>query len=112
MISRYDNRDVAINDHPKYREILRLRKLRKITQYTTPNLKHPTASDLKDVTMTSHIWTVGDRFYKLASKHYGHPELWWVLAWFNQKPTEFHLKPGDTIEIPFPLDTVLGLLDV
>ena len=45
--------------------------------------------------------------FKLASKYYDDPTMWWVIAFYNQKPTEFHLKLGDLVYIPVPLETVL-----
>ncbi len=63
--------------------------------------------DTKKFETISHIWGVGDRYFKLANRYYGDPELWWVIAFFNQKPTEFDIKAGDIIFIPTPLETVL-----
>ena len=30
-----------------------------------------------------------------------------LIAFFNQKPTEFHVNPGDVIYIPVPLEAIL-----
>jgi hypothetical protein len=57
-----------------------------------------------------HIWKTGDRYYKLAAAYYGRPQLWWVIALYNQKPTEGHLKRGDVIKIPTSLDLLLYYL--
>ena len=57
-----------------------------------------------------HIWKTGDRYYKLAAAYYGRPQLWWVIALYNQKPTEGHLKIGDVIKIPTSLDLLLYYL--
>jgi nucleoid-associated protein YgaU len=54
-----------------------------------------------------HVWTSSDKFYNLAAEYYSDPEMWWVIAFYNQKPTEFHLSPGDIVYIPTPLETVL-----
>jgi len=53
-----------------------------------------------------HVWKLGDRFYKLAHKYYSNAEMWWVIAWYNQTPTESHVSPGQLIQIPLPLDKV------
>jgi len=58
--------------------------------------------------LTSHIWKMGDRYYKLAHAYYNDPELWWVIARFNEKPTEAHLELGDVITIPLPIEKVLS----
>ncbi len=112
MASRYDNRRIAKNSDELYRELFDDRNVRFIRQFRTGVLKHPTASQVRTLQLSGHIWSVGDRFYKLAQKHYQDASYWWVIAWFNQKPTESHLKLGDTIQIPTPLDRVLGYLDV
>jgi nucleoid-associated protein YgaU len=48
----------------------------------------------------------------LAHKHYGDANLWWIIAWYNKKPTEAHVKMGDIITIPLPLDKVIRYLGV
>jgi nucleoid-associated protein YgaU len=55
------------------------------------------------------VWKVGDRFYKMANKYYGDPTYWWVIAWFNQTPTESHVVVGTTLEVPLPLDRALAI---
>lgn len=62
---------------------------------------------LDDISIVKHIYSVGDSLSKLAFVHYGDPRFWWLLAWFNAKPTDFHCDIGDTIIIPLPLDRVL-----
>ena len=74
----------------------------------TSELKYPSSTDIQNFEINTHIWKLGDRFYKLAHKAYGNPELWWVIAWFNKKPTDAHVKHGDAIHVPFPLEMVLS----
>lgn len=62
---------------------------------------------LKGIKKMNHIYSVGDTLSKIAYKHYGEARYWWVLAWFNTKPTDFHCKVGDIIEVPLPLEDVL-----
>ena len=68
------------------------------------------AEEVASLNTLGHVWGMGDRFYKLAFEHYGDSEKWWVIAWFNQTPTEFHVARGDIILIPFPLERVLKYL--
>ena len=58
-----------------------------------------------------HIWNTGDRFSKLAAEHYGDPTLWWVIAYFNKKPTDGHVKVGDQILIPEDISLVMPLVE-
>ena len=60
-----------------------------------------------NLTSTSHTWKLGDRYYKLAYEHYGDPEVWWVIAMYNKKPTEAFVNVGDRIYIPKPIDIVI-----
>tara|TARA_A100001391_G_C4974766_1_gene253651 strand:+ start:349 stop:687 length:339 start_codon:yes stop_codon:yes gene_type:complete len=112
MASRYTNRAVATNKDENYKHLLEDRNIRFVKQYRTGTLRHPTASEIADLDTVAHVWKVGDRYYKLAHEYYRDSTLWWVIAWFNQAPTESHLKLGDPIQIPLPLDRVLGLFDV
>lgn len=64
-------------------------------------------SFLQKINKTVHIYKLGDRLSKIAHEHYGDSRYWWVIAWFNSKPTDFHCKIGDIIEVPRPLDEVL-----
>tara|TARA_R110000824_G_scaffold194061_7_gene376581 strand:+ start:66 stop:404 length:339 start_codon:yes stop_codon:yes gene_type:complete len=112
MASRYDNRTIAKNSDELYRELFEDRNIRFVRQFRTGTLRHPTVSEITTLELAGHIWSVGDRFYKLAQKHYRDPTYWWVIAWYNQKPTEGHLELGETIQIPTPLERVLGYLDV
>lgn len=111
MTSRYDNRLVARNEDELYESLFSARNVKFIRQYRTGLMQHPSPGDILELEMIGHIWKVGDRFYKLAQRYYGNSELWWVIAWFNQTPTESHLEIGDGIRVPMPLDKVLGIFD-
>ena len=78
-----------------------------IVHFATPTLRHPTVSEMARLTRQQHVWKLGDRYYKLAHKHYGNSKYWWIIAWFNKRPTESHLNLGDTIYIPSPLEDIL-----
>lgn len=106
-MSRYDNREVVKNNHPLYEEVRREKNLDGINQYTTPTLKYPSVSQIGFLTVVNHRWRRGDRFYKLANQYYNDTSMWWVIAQFNKKPTEFGIKYGDLIMIPTPLELVL-----
>ena len=69
------------------------------------------ADDIEDIEIISHVWKQGDRYSKLAHKHYGDARFWWVLAWFNQLPTESHISYGDVVYIPTPLEDIIEILE-
>ena len=110
-MSRYINTTIKVNDLELY---TRLRKERGIpgglTQYNLTKLPKLTVADVQTIDSIGHVWTSGDRLYKLADKHYNDPKLWWIIAWYNSKPTEGHIALGALIQIPLPLERVYGVL--
>ena len=109
-MGRFDKRRILTNSSEFYDEFLKDRGVNRIKHLSTPEMSYPTAKELAGVSSITHVWTTGDRFYKLAHKHYGDSTLWWVIAWFNRKPTEAHVSVGDVIKIPSPLQEVYRLL--
>jgi len=112
MVSRYDARELFTNNVEEYEEVLEQRNTKAILQYNTANLKHPTVSELATLSTVNHVWKEGDRFWKLASRYYNQPKMWWVIAWFNRMPTEGQVKLGDIVIIPLPLPKILDYLDL
>jgi hypothetical protein len=108
MPSRYENRIIFLNGDEIYFHLLEERGRRYITQYATPILSKITQQNYNTLAVSSQTWTVGDRLYKLAAQNYGDPKLWWIIARFNNKPTEAHFKLGDTVYIPHPIEAVLN----
>ncbi len=105
---RYYNYRILDNSSEYYRKLRQERNnLKNIRQYETPILRHPTISERIDIESTQHVWTVGDKYYKLAAKYYGDPTLWWVIAWYNGTPTEAHVYPGYLLTIPLDADKVI-----
>ena len=102
---RYDNRSkVATTDE----SMLKTRDVKRVEHFTTPRIPDLTKSKRLKLVRLKHIWKVGDKYWKLACEHYGDSSLWWLIAWYNQKPTEAHVKLGDVVVIPKPLDKILN----
>ena len=112
MATRYNNRAITKNDNELYKKHFEDRGVNFIRQFRTPTLSYPSAKQMRQVQRIGHIWTYGDRFYKLAHKFYGESKYWWVIAWFNKRPTEAHIKRGDTVYIPLPLHRILNFFNV
>ena len=110
MPSRYTGRRVVVNADKTFERIFQDRNVNFVRQYKTPRLKHATAKQRAMLTRIRHIWKLGDRYWKLAAEHYGDSEKWWVIAWYNQKPTDFHVKSGDVVIIPQPLERALQMM--
>ncbi len=97
------------NNTEVIKEFLNKTGAKKVDHYGIISYGDPVSQEfLEEIEYVTHIYAVGDRLSKLAHEHYGDARLWWVLAWFNAKPTDYHCKIGDKIRIPFPLDEVLN----
>ena len=106
---RYEGRLIAKNQHELYFEILKKRGLKSINHYTTPVLNEASVYQLSNLDTIEHLWAHGDKYYKLADKYYKNSKYWWAIARFNKLPTESHVKAGDLIFIPLPLNEVLKI---
>jgi nucleoid-associated protein YgaU len=107
-MSRYDSAKKGINSNEFYEEFREDRNVKRIEQYRTPVYPKLTAKVRQRFTSIHHIWATGDTLWKLASKHYADPKLWWLLAWYNEKPTESHFEVGGTVLIPTPVEEVIS----
>jgi len=113
-ISRYKRTNIIRNSDLNYKKLFNsnFQERDTILHLETLDLKYPTFKDIKDFGYINHFWSMGDRYYKLAQEYYGEPEYWWVIAWFNRKPTEHHVELGDLIKIPTPLRDVLDSMGI
>ena len=107
---RYIKNKILENDKEAYRRYLKKRGIKKIIHHNTTKLKHPDLKDMENFDTINYIWKTGDRFFKLADKYYGDPTYWWVIALFNEKPTDCHVNSGDIVYVPHPLESVLYYL--
>jgi len=55
---------------------------------------------LKEYEYIEHVWSHGDKLYKLANQYFGDQNLFWIIGIFNNKPTDSHYKYGDIVYIP------------
>ena len=110
--NRYKRAGININTAPEYLDILRERKTNSITHYGFVPFKRLKVKDVFGVKLLNHRWTIGDRFFKLAYKHYGDPLYWWVIAFYNNTPLESDMLVGDTVYIPKPLEVILSALEI
>ena len=111
MSSRYRYRNIVVNNDESYNDQFKNRGIKSVTQFSTPELFYPNSSDLEGITIQTENYGVGTRYYKLAQKYYNDPTYWWVIAHYNQKPTENLFNTGDVIDIPTPLTRILEILE-
>ena len=110
--NRYDSTRIFFNDENLYDEIFDKKGVPGINQYVTPRIRDISLNDRLNIDEIYHTWKVGDRFYKLAYEHYGDSRYWWVIAYYNKKPTEASVSLGDVIIVPFPIEDMLNLYGV
>ena len=112
MPQRYQRRPTRINQEDLYENVLEKKGVKRIVQYTTPQFPTITPEMRSQLIREKHVWKLGDSYQKLAEINYGDPRYWWVLAWYNRKPTDALLSIGDVIRIPQPLERVLEFTGV
>ncbi len=47
-----------------------------------------------------HVWSHGDKLYKLANLYFQDRNLFWLIGLFNNKPTDSHYSYGEIVYIP------------
>lgn len=112
MPSRYNKKIIYVNDDPLYQDFVKERGIKQVNQYAFTKMNYPTSGQIAQMSLVNHVWGVGSKLYKLAHEYYKDPTLWWIIAWFNKKPTEAHFKEGDVVSIPLPLEKVYEILDI
>lgn len=108
---RYETTKTFINALEAY-EFLRKKRnnVKGIKQYRTVKIHNPDVNDRSRLETVRHVWSYGDRYYNIAQQYYGDPNYWWVVAWYNGRPTEADVAPGDIIAIPVNLENALAVL--
>ena len=100
-------RQKAINDDEMYQQMFEDRGIKNgITQYRLRTFS--TNINRVRITTEPHTWSMGDRFYKLSYKYYNTYEYWWVIALYNNKPSEASCEYGDVLGSPFNVNEVIG----
>lgn len=110
MSNRNLYRETKISDI-KLRENIHDRKFTEeitILERILPNM--PTEEELRnDLTHIQRVYTMGDKLYKFAYEYYGNTDYWWIIAWYNNKPTDAHFNIGDIVYIPRELDVAIRI---
>tara|TARA_B100000131_G_C18004377_1_gene567796 strand:- start:681 stop:1019 length:339 start_codon:yes stop_codon:yes gene_type:complete len=102
------NRFIFKNSDKTYSTLLEKKDISNLQQYATKTL--PDIQKVPGLSYVTHVWKIGDRYFKLANQYYQRPELWWVIALYNKKPSESNVNIGDVILIPTPIDSILYYL--
>ena len=111
-MARYSNRGTVVvsgRADEMYREHLDRRGREALVIYATPNNRQ--IMDVGDrilFDLKAYTWQRGDKLRKLSHDFYGDSYFWWVLGWFNMKPTDAHWKVGDVVYVPIKLEQALA----
>ena len=106
---RYNKQNIFTNEEKAYKRFLKMRGATLINQYDTPKFRFPDQNSMAKFSSIQHVWSLGDRYYKLSYAYYGNYDYWWVIALFNGKPTEGHLEYGDVLKIPTNPESILRI---
>lgn len=110
--SRYFSRQTKTNEESMYSEMFEVRDVEFINHYESAEFNSDKTFSLSELDIEYYVWGSGDRIYKIAEQVYGDPSLWWIICQFNKRPTESHIKEGDTILIPHQLEKTLAYMGV
>ena len=110
-MSRYLRRTLAINQDEQYKELFDKRGVTRIEQHRTPDFTILEQEFFDSIDVYKHVWKYGDLYWKLSAKFYGDPQYWWVIATYNRKPTEAHVKLGELIKVPINLADALQVVE-
>ena len=109
MSKRYNGRGIFANDEMSYQESLfDKRDIEQMVQYETARFYYPTVAERRNISTTIMVWDSTSKLYNLAHKYYGNSSLWWLIAWYNQKPTEAHFSVGDIVYVPNDYSQIMG----
>lgn len=109
---RYKNYELIDNDSSFYSKQRKARSKNKITQYRLRTLGSLPDSIRNQLIITEIVWKVDTKLYKLADGFYGDPDLWWLIGYYNNKPTDANWAVGDKVLIPTPPRIILEFLDI
>jgi|TARA_R110002020_G_scaffold193905_1_gene394463 hypothetical protein len=93
----YKDSKFSNNSTKLYKKLLEERGVKNIYQFRT---KIFDKIDLSTIPSTKYIWKKGDNLFKLANRFYSNKDYWWIISYFNQKPTDADFELGEEILIP------------
>lgn len=79
-----------------------------ITQFASPAPIILTPEFLETLTYSEEVWQSNTKLWKLSEAFYDDPQFWWVIALYNNKPTDAHFVLGDIVLIPHPIERILA----
>jgi len=106
-MSRYLNKRIfQANAIQSTKDLLETRGLTNARIIETALSTPLSVEERKQFSVRTVIWQRRTRLFKIAFELYGDSRLWWIIAWFNQKPTDADYSVGDRVLVPFPLEQI------
>jgi len=110
--SRYNRREIFLNKNKKYKNVFfKNRDIQETYQYDMPDITYPTSNEIADLENVLQVWKATDTLYNVSNAFYGSPQYWWVIAWYNKRPTEADFVVGEQYYVPLPLEAVLEYIN-
>ena len=108
-MARDDDRKVKVTEQDEYDRLIKRRGKKRLTHQTTPIFTGPTSRQRKTIATTRRVWSAGDTLMKMSKQYYGDVRYWYIIAWYNFKPTDAHFQLGDVVFVPTNLSKVLSV---
>ena len=104
---------IMLKSSGKYAKILENRNAENVILESTAVLGSPkNIRDDEGVYENREVWRANSKLWSLAEAHYNDGRFYWVIGLYNDKPTDAHWAPGDTVYIPQPLHYVISMMEV
>jgi hypothetical protein len=109
-MSRYRKYEKVENDLDFYSKQIDKRNKKRITHYRPRPLGAITKAMNAQLHVQKTIWKIETKLYKLSFDFYGTTDLWWIIGFYNGKPTDADWNIGDVVVIPQPPSVILNEL--
>ena len=103
---KFINRERYVNNLDEYKDLIEDRGVENIEHFLS--LKLNSGNYQRAYTTYEDVWKKGDKLYKLAHQYYGNIDHWWVIAFYNNKPTDAHFQVGDIVQIPYSPEEIIN----
>jgi len=84
----------------RYDYLFENRDVRVVYTIAMKQMNEMTDADRASISTRRYTWRTSDRYWQVAERFYGDPRMWFVIAYYNKAPTEFHLSNGQDILVP------------
>jgi|TARA_R110002124_G_scaffold185931_4_gene353462 nucleoid-associated protein YgaU len=111
-MSRYSPSDLSAlsSNDERYDYLFENRDAKIVYMLAMAQMSALSDKDRKSLNTRRYTWRSGDQYWKVAQKFYGDERLWFIIAYFNKAPTDFHMQAGRDILVPVSPQLVLERL--